>query len=362
VKEPSFGQLAKRLEQRLEQRGASTWRSLGAAEESSEPVESTPSLQLEAQPASTGFEVGAVLCERFRIERCVLRGEGEEWFSAFDLMLEESVSLQRCIGVDAATQKRVLRRQLELARRSRSAHVCRVHDYAVWRGRTPEDDVPFLTAEPLSGENLSQRVFRGALPWAELRPIAEQILLALIDLHAAGLAHGALCARNVWLREDRDGPCVVLYDFSRAALLDCERPLSAEPSLALSSKPSVHADLSAFNHLLFQMLTGRSPWPGEARRIEAVPVAGDAATALQQLPALSEAILGTEIDPTKAVSESTRRAGPLAWVVDAARVGRQFGALVVAQLRADAERPRSSVGVRVRRLFQHPHWASLRAR
>jgi hypothetical protein len=207
VKEPSFGQLAKRLEQRLEQRGASTWRSLGAAEESSEPVESTPSLQLEAQPASTGFEVGAVLCERFRIERCVLRGEGEEWFSAFDLMLEESVSLQRCIGVDAATQKRVLRRQLELARRSRSAHVCRVHDYAVWRGRTPEDDVPFLTAEPLSGENLSQRVFRGALPWAELRPIAEQILLALIDLHAAGLAHGALCARNVWLREDRDGPC-----------------------------------------------------------------------------------------------------------------------------------------------------------
>jgi tetratricopeptide (TPR) repeat protein len=141
---------------------------------------------------------------------------------------------------------------------------------------------PFLVMERLHGETLGAWMARlpanGAAPWLEAVQRAQPLAEVLGRVHAAGLVHRDLKPENVFLRT---GGEVALLDFGLA------RMRQGEPGLALTTAGqrlgTVHymapeqcqdahqvdarADVYALGIILFELLTGRPPFVGEAAEV-----------------------------------------------------------------------------------------------
>ena len=143
-----------------------------------------------------------------------------------------------------------------------------------------------LVMELVDGDDLSQRIARGAIPLDEALPIARQIAEALEAAHEAGIIHRDLKPANIKLR--RDGVVKVL-DFGLAKAME----RTPGPSSGLSMSPTIttpamthagmilgtaaymspeqargrpadrRADIWAFGVVLFEMLSGRHVFEGE---------------------------------------------------------------------------------------------------
>src|SRR5262245_27748337 len=66
-----------------------------------------------------------------------------------------------------------------------------------------EEGLPaFLVMELVDGEDLSHRIERGAIPLADVLPIAKQIAEGLEAAHDAGIVHRDLKPANIKIRHD----------------------------------------------------------------------------------------------------------------------------------------------------------------
>jgi serine/threonine protein kinase len=142
-----------------------------------------------------------------------------------------------------------------------------------------------LVMELVEGDDLSQRIARGAMPIDEALPIAKQIAEALEAAHEQGIIHRDLKPANIKVRSDRT---VKVLDFGLAKAM--EPAAGSSPSLSMSPTLSMHAtqagiilgtaaymapeqargkavdkraDIWAFGAVLFEMLTGKRAFPGE---------------------------------------------------------------------------------------------------
>ena len=146
-------------------------------------------------------------------------------------------------------------------------------------------DVRALVMELVEGEDLSQRIARGAIRLDETLPIARQIAEALEAAHEQGIIHRDLKPANIKLRPDGT---VKVLDFGLAKAVE---PPSATKAHSMNSPTlSIHAtqagvilgtaaymspeqaagksvdrrsDLWAFGVLVLEMLTGRPVFTGE---------------------------------------------------------------------------------------------------
>ena len=85
--------------------------------------------------------------------------------------------------------------------------------------------------ELADGEDLSERIQRGAIPVDEAIPIARQIAEALEAAHEAGVVHRDLKPANIKLTADGN---VKVLDFGLAKALESdagERPVSLSPTM-----------------------------------------------------------------------------------------------------------------------------------
>jgi Tol biopolymer transport system component len=178
-----------------------------------------------------------------------------------------------------------------LARFTREAHVLASLNHpniAHIHGLEESNGVTALVMELVEGEDLSQRLQRGALPIAEALPIARQIAEALEAAHDLGIIHRDLKPANIKLRPDG---AVKVLDFGLAKAIDRGSAIGDQGS-ALANSPtlSIHAtqagiilgtaaymspeqaagkpvdkrsDLWAFGVVLLEMLTGRQVFKGE---------------------------------------------------------------------------------------------------
>jgi Tol biopolymer transport system component len=151
------------------------------------------------------------------------------------------------------------------------------------------DGKPFLSLELVEGEDLRQRLARGAIPVDEAIEIARQIAEALEEAHGKGIVHRDLKPANVKLTPDGK---VKVLDFGLAKAWAGELSgVSSAPS-ALSQSPTMansgtiagvilgtaaymspeqargkpvdkRADVWSFGVLLWEMLTGRSLFAGD---------------------------------------------------------------------------------------------------
>ena len=150
-----------------------------------------------------------------------------------------------------------------------------------------------LVMELVEGEDLSQRIARGAIPLDEALPIAKQLAEALEAAHEQGVIHRDLKPANIKVRSDGT---VKVLDFGLAKAMDAGAggpggsgraggDLSQSPtitSLAMTQAGIIlgtasymspeqargrtvdkRADIWAFGAVLFEMLTSRRAFPGE---------------------------------------------------------------------------------------------------
>ena len=153
-------------------------------------------------------------------------------------------------------------------------------------GLEKRSDFTALVMELVEGEDLSQRIARGAIPLDEALPIAKQIAEAVEAAHEQGIIHRDLKPANVKVRPDGT---VKVLDFGLAKAMEP----AAGSSSSLSMSPTIttpamtqagmilgtaaymspeqakgravdkRSDVWAFGAVLYEMFTGRRAFEGE---------------------------------------------------------------------------------------------------
>ena len=213
----------------------------------------TPSLEAAAFPLLVG---------RYQlIERLGEGGMGVVWKS-FDTDLEEHVAI-KFLREDLAkddTVRAFFRREVKLARRVTHTNVARVFEF---RG---DGGSYFLTMEFIDGPTLATVLERsGPFKPQQATPIATSLCRGLAAAHGVNVIHGDIKPGNILLDAERGA---VITDFgiaramSEAELLDITpgTPKYMAPELIRGDKSSLRSDVYAIGVVLFELLTGRSPW------------------------------------------------------------------------------------------------------
>lgn len=134
-----------------------------------------------------------------------------------------------------------------------------------------DDGAPMLVAEFVRGMNLKERIRRLApFSLAVAVDFAIAIAEALQAAHHAGVVHGDLRPQNVVISPEG---AVKVTDFGMAQALAASRQACASnlaravyyqaPEVAEGRPASIPSDLYALGAMLYEMLTGSAPFPGE---------------------------------------------------------------------------------------------------
>jgi serine/threonine protein kinase/Tol biopolymer transport system component len=171
------------------------------------------------------------------------------------------------------------RREAELLATLNHPHIAALY------GLEEAGDLTALVLELVEGPTLADRLTEGTVPLDEALPIARQIAEALEAAHEKGIIHRDLKPANIKLRPDGT---VKILDFGLAKSLEptgvpsviWEAPTALSPAPTLTGvivgtptymppeqargKPvDKRADIWAFGCVLYEMLTGKRPFPGE---------------------------------------------------------------------------------------------------
>jgi DNA-binding response OmpR family regulator len=200
----------------------------------------------------------------------VLRRIGEGGMSRVYLAERESDGLQLVLKVldprlrrDESFRQRFLR-EYRVIQRIQNEHVVMIFD----EGFT--DDYPYLAMEYFPGGDLTMRIQGGINSIGALK-ILVQIAKALDAVHAAGVVHRDLKPANIMFRES--GRLAIL-DFGLARELDATStltqrgmvmatPLYMSPEQCLGHPHDPRGDLYSVGCILYEMLTGDTPYRGE---------------------------------------------------------------------------------------------------
>src|SRR5262245_56519164 len=217
-------------------------------------------------------------------EVTALIGEGGmgQVFRAHDTRLNRDVALKILPDAVATDPDRLARfsREAQMLASLNHAHIAQVY------GLEDQEGVRALVMELVEGEDLSQRIARGAIPLADALPIAKQIAAALEAAHEQGIIHRDLKPANVKVRPDGT---VKVLDFGLAKALEPTRAVSSNvsqsptittpamtqagmilgtaaymsPEQAKGRAADRRSDLWAFGCVLYEMLTGQCAFKGE---------------------------------------------------------------------------------------------------
>src|SRR5580765_2679077 len=155
-----------------------------------------------------------------------------EVYRAADTSLKRSVAVKVLPASVAGDADR-------LARFQREAEVLAALNHpniAAIYGLEKTTDFTALIMELVEGDDLSQRIARGAIPIDESLPIAKQIAEALEAAHEQGIVHRYLKPANIKVRADGT---VKVLDFGLAKAM--EPPTGSSPNLSMSPTLSPHA-------------------------------------------------------------------------------------------------------------------------
>ena len=164
-------------------------------------------------------------------------------------------------------------REARLAARIQSQHVARVMDLG-----NLEDGAPYIVMEYLAGENLAAVVARGPLPVEHAVDYVLQACDAMTEAHAIGIVHRDLKPSNLFLATRVDGSRIVkVLDFGVSKLVQGEldaagltrtrtvlgSPAYMSPEQTRSSRHvDSRTDIWAFGVIVFELLSGRTPFLG----------------------------------------------------------------------------------------------------
>jgi Tol biopolymer transport system component len=209
-----------------------------------------------------------------------------EVYRARDTKLNRNVAIKVLPALFANDPERLARfqREAQVLGSLNHPNIAHIH------GLEDSNGVRALVMELVEGEDLAERLGRGAIPLDEVLPIARQVAEALEAAHEQGIIHRDLKPANIKVRPDG---AVKVLDFGLAKALD---PVEGVPSVAaMSNSPTItspalmtgagvllgtaaylspeqargkvidkRADIWAYGCVLFEMLTGQRAFDGES--------------------------------------------------------------------------------------------------
>ena len=218
----------------------------------------------------------------YRVESLLGVGGMGEVYRAHDIVLGREVAIKILPADLSADPERLARfereaRILASLNHPQIAAIFAVEKSAGWHA---------LVMELVEGEDLAQRLARGAIPVDEALPIARQIAEALEAAHEQGIIHRDLKPANIKVRPDGT---VKVLDFGLAKAME---PVASAPNVTASptlTSPAMmtgvgvilgtaaymspeqakgrpadkRSDIWAFGCVLYEMLTGKRPFDGE---------------------------------------------------------------------------------------------------
>ena len=211
------------------------------------------------------FPPGTQLANRYEIRRVVDWGGSAIVYAAYDRDLRRDIAL-KVLRHDRVTDAvlRRFRREVAVARDASSPHLVRIFDIAT------SDGAIYLTMELVDGGSLRKRLAgTPLLPIEEVIRVASAIAEALDALHTPGIVHRDVKPGNVLL-ENNGG--IKLGDFGLARYVASESVHASSagaivgtlaylsPEQALGVHVDHRSDLYALGVVIFEMLTGTSPF------------------------------------------------------------------------------------------------------
>jgi hypothetical protein len=237
------------------------------------PTEGVDESRARAAPGPLRQLVGQHV-DRFEVLAPLGAGGMGRVFRARDTRLLREVALKLLppeLMHDPVRRERLLREARAAARVSHP-NVCAIHEVS------DTGTVPYIVMELVQGRTLRDRLEAGPLELGEALALAREIALGLAAAHAQGIVHRDLKPENVALTPDSR---VKLLDFGLARFDQAPDAFSStavgsplltrdgqvlgtpaymSPEQALGRSVDARSDVFSFGTLLFELITGRSPF------------------------------------------------------------------------------------------------------
>ena len=219
----------------------------------------------------------------YTITREIGRGGMGVVYLARDMKLDRDVAIKALPEELAQDADRLARfeREAKLLASLNHANIATIHGLEEVNGKR------YLILEYVEGDTLEERLRKGAIPVDEALPIACQIAEAIEAAHEKGVIHRDLKPANIKFTADEQ---VKVLDFGLAKAMD-DRPSSItniadSPTVLQEASPTLpgvilgtagylspeqargrpvdkRTDIFSFGCVLYEMLTGLPPFPGE---------------------------------------------------------------------------------------------------
>ena len=213
--------------------------------------------------------VGERIADRYELEEVVGHGGMSTVYKAHDSLLERNVALKVLHQQYNEDEDFVER----FKREARSVAQLQHPNIVTVIDRGEEDGRQYIVFEFIAGENLKELVVRkGRLDLRDALEIANEIAHGLAFAHDHGLVHRDVKPQNVLL--NGDGRAKVT-DFGIARSLDVDHGVTQTgtilgtsnyiaPEQASGQPVDAHTDVYSLGIVLYEMLTGELPFPGES--------------------------------------------------------------------------------------------------
>ena len=239
---------------------------------SSDPTSMPPSARAEMGGDPL---VGQLVDARYHLGPVLADGGMGTVYEALDVHADSRVAL-KTLQPRFSERPRVVQRferEAQALEAARSPHVVDV----IAHGRLA-DARPYYVMERLDGEPLSDVIERTAAPLEPRRVVrlGVQIARGLTHAHDLGIVHRDLKPENIFLCDAvGDAPHVKLLDFGLAKAVDGSTdvtkagellgtPSYMAPEQIRGDRVDGRTDIYAFGVMLYEMLTGRVPFEGDA--------------------------------------------------------------------------------------------------
>jgi hypothetical protein len=262
---------------------------------------------------------GQILANKYRVERVLGRGGMGVVVAARHLKLGERVALKFLLPEALGNLEAVARfeREARAAARIKSEHVARVSDVG-----TLDGGAPYIVMEYLEGLDLARwLVQRGPLPVEQAVEFVLQAGEAVAEAHTLGIVHRDLKPANLFIVERPDGALdakVLDFGISKTSEFGSSAsgmtktstsmgsPLYMSPEQLQSAKDvDLRGDIWALGVVLYELVSGRTPFPGETMAALVLRVISAPPAPLMEAPPGFEAVVFKCLEKDRAARYQT---------------------------------------------------------